>query len=342
MSIMKVASSLIAASLSISGTVAQVKVPPNFVVGAKWQIVIQNTIDISAPIAPTDAVVWDLDLYHVARTPGIVNYLRSNNPDVILVCYFNAGLAQTSDCDYETRWKNSGLLGNIYSPDEPQFSDERWINIKNETARNWVKRRITLARDLGCDAVDPDNIDGYLNDEDGNNGTGWNLSESDYVNFVTELATHAHGLTTKQGFSMLIGQKNAPELVDQVGSVLDFAVLEDCKTLNDDEDYTFCGDFQTYISAGKPVFSIEYPSTLGDQDTGVCSPTGASDAQYAASCDTTKGNTGFSTVLKIQGGDGELNGCTQYCYGEAPGTGVVATLTDPKLDGAPCPPEASQ
>jgi len=262
---------------------------------------------------------------------------------VILVCYFNAGLAQVSDCDYESRWLNSGLLGNVYDPDEPEFSDERWINIKNQTARDWIKRRITLANDLGCDAVDPDNIDGYLNDEDGANGTGWNLSERDYVTFVTDMAAHAHGLTTNRGFTLLVGQKNAPELVGQVAGVLDFAVLEDCKTLNDPgEDSAFCRDFQPYIAAGKPVFSIEYPSTLGNAETGVCSATGASDSQYAASCDTSKGNAGFSTVLKIQGGVGELNGCTQYCSGEAPGTGVVTTATDPELDGSPCPPEASR
>jgi endo-alpha-1,4-polygalactosaminidase (GH114 family) len=263
---------------------------------------------------------------------------------VVLICYFNAGLAQTSDCDYESKWANSGLLGNTYSPEEPEFSDERWINIKNQTARDWVKQRITLARDLGCDAVDPDNIDGYLNDEDNNNGTGWNLSENDYITFITDLAAHAHSLTTSQNYTLLIGQKNAPELVDRVGDVLDFAVLEDCKTLNDDEAYTFCSDFQTaYIAAGKPVFSIEYPSTLGNQDTGACSATGASDAQYAASCaanDTAVGNAGFSTVLKIQGGEGELNGCTQYCAGGKPGTGVVTTATDPELDGGECPPEA--
>lgn len=245
-----------------------------------------------------------------------------------------------SDCDYETRWNNSGLLGNIYDPEEPEFNDERWINIRNQTARDWIKDRITLARDLGCDAVDPDNIDGYLRDEDGNNGTGWNLSESDYVSFVTELATHTHNLTTEQQFPMLIGQKNAPELVGQLGNVLDFAVLEDCKTLNDEEDFTFCSNFQTYITDEKPVFSIEYPSTLGNMTTGACNATGAWEPQYNASCDATVGNSGFSTVLKIQGGVGELNNCTQYCSEEGPGTGVVITATNPELDGAECPPEA--
>jgi len=68
-----------------------------------------------------------------------------------------------------------------------------------------MKARITLANDYGCDAVDPDNIDGFLNDEDGQNGTGWSLTEDDYVSFVTQLADHAHGLTTKRGYTLLIG-----------------------------------------------------------------------------------------------------------------------------------------
>lgn len=73
---MKGAALLLAAGLLSQRASAQVNVPPNFEVGVKWQIIIQNTIDIKAPLQPTDAVVWDLDLYHVARNPGIVDYLR--------------------------------------------------------------------------------------------------------------------------------------------------------------------------------------------------------------------------------------------------------------------------
>ncbi|KAH6615785.1 glycoside hydrolase superfamily [Chaetomium sp. MPI-SDFR-AT-0129] len=346
---MKRAAQVLTAGLSAQAGLAQVSVPDNFKPGVKWQIIIQNTLDISKPVNPTDAVVWDLDLYHVARTPEIVDHLKSNNPDTLLICYFNAGLAQVSDCDY-AKWEASGLLGNIYDPSEPEFSDERWVNIKNQTARDWMKARITLASTLGCDGVDPDNIDGYVRDEDpdtpANEGTGWSLAESDYVSFVTELAAHAHSLTTARGHSLLIGQKNAPGLVDQLSDILDFAVLEDCKSLNDAEDTPFCKDFQAYITSstpagGKPVFSIEYPSSIGD-DSGKCSADGASDEQYAASCDATKGNEGFSTVLKIQGGDGELNGCTQYCDGGKPKTGVVVSPTDPELDGNKCPDNATK
>jgi hypothetical protein len=258
------------------------------------------------------------------------------------MCYFNAGLAQTSDCDFESRWENSGFLGNVYDPEIPEFNDEFWINIREQGARDLVKERITLARDIGCDAVDPDNIDGWWNDVDGNNATGWNLSEADYVNFATELADHAHSLTTEKGYTMLIGQKNAPDIVEQLIDVFDFAVLEDCKTLNDDEDgdWTFCQQFQAYIAEGKPVFSIEYPSTLGDTVTGACNPGGVSPEQYDASCDNTAGNSGFSTVLKIQGDVGELNGCTQYCIEEGEEMEIVTTATNPDIDGADCPDNA--
>ena len=72
------AAALLCAALSSAhGVLAQqVKVPANFQVGAKWQIEIQSTLDDTKPLQPTDAVVWDLDLYHLARNPGVVTYLR--------------------------------------------------------------------------------------------------------------------------------------------------------------------------------------------------------------------------------------------------------------------------
>ncbi|KAL2163339.1 hypothetical protein VTH06DRAFT_5396 [Thermothelomyces fergusii] len=346
---MKHAAFLLATASAIRGGLAQVRVPPGFAPGVKWQIVIQNTIDVTAPLEPADAVVWDVDLYHVARTPEIVDYLRAANPDRVVLCYFNAGLAQTSDCDYAARWAGSGLLGNVYGAAEPRFDDERWVDVRNRTARDRIKQRITLARDLGCDGVDPDNVDGWYIDEDdggggGGGGTGWGLSRADYVSFVRELAAHAHGLTTARGYTLLMGHKNAPELVGEVGDLLDFAVLEDCKSLNRKDDGPFCREFRRYVERGRPVFSIEYPSTLGDPETGACRAGGASGAQYEAACEAgaAAGNLGFSTVLKIRGGVGELNGCAQYCDGRRPGTGVVVTATDPERDGGECPPEATE
>jgi len=268
--------------------------------------------------------------------------LQTQNPSVFIICYFNAGLVQTTDCDYNTTWDTPpyrSLLGNLW----PKFPNERWINIKNTTAQDLIKKRITLARDLGCDAVDPDNIDAYGVDSDDelpdDQKTGFHLVEEDDINFMRALSKHAHGLTTTRGYTMLIGQKNAKELAGTLlkEGLVDFAVLEDCKGLRETvSNAAFCSDFQPFIKAGKPVLSIEYPVSLeSGVGSGKCSSTGANSKEYTASCDKTKGNAGFSTVLKIKEGDGELNGCTQYCDA-GQGKGVVVTATDGGKDSAKC------
>jgi hypothetical protein len=98
---------------------------------------------------------------------------------------------------------------------------------------------------------------------------------------------------------MLIGQKNNPELASALIPYVNFAVLEDCKSLFDNKPKnTFCLEFQPFITGGnqKPVLSIEYPTFWKNgKDSGSCWSIGANDAQYKASCDITKGNAGITT-----------------------------------------------
>jgi len=70
-------SQLSSVTLFASFGMAQVKVPPEFKPGSnlKWQIEIQNTIDTSKPLVPS-VTVWDIDLYHAARNPDVIPYLR--------------------------------------------------------------------------------------------------------------------------------------------------------------------------------------------------------------------------------------------------------------------------
>lgn len=85
------------------------------------------------------------------------------------------------------------------------------------------------------------------------------------------------------------------------------------------------------------MLSIEYPKSIESPDgSGTCSAAGTDKAEYDASCSATKGNQGFSTVLKIKEGSGELNGCTQYCDAGF-GKGVNVTATNSGRDGAFCP-----
>ncbi|KAK4225165.1 glycoside hydrolase superfamily [Podospora fimiseda] len=303
-------------------------VPKGFAPGVKWQIQIQSPMKASGDLIPSDAIVWDIDLYNAAKNPDTIPQIRSKVPGAIIMCYFNAGLVQKWDCDYDSVWAKSGLT----STPHPDFPDERFIDVRKPKAVELIQKRISLAQRIGCDAVDPDNIDTYLYDQGEENLTTFKLKKSDLSTFVKSLATFAHGLKTTQGNTMLIGQKNAPELTPDLSPVLDFAVLEDCSGRNDPGNTApFCKTFQdAYIGSGKPVFSIEYPKSI---KTGRCSR--VDDGDYKGTCGNVGDKGGFSTVLKIKGGDRELDGCTQYCDGKD----TLVTGTNPDADGQ-CPADA--
>lgn len=150
------------------------------------------------------------------------------------------------------------------------------------------------------------------------------------IDFLATLATYAHGKTTTLGHPLMIGQKNAPEITDRIHAFMDFAVSENCVGSDDDDDSDeFCSIFQQYYTdSGKPIFDIEYPSSLisGDsskrrsdsldiETSSVGCSAGASSDDMEVSCgmSSTSNNTGISRILKLDDTDYGLNGCTQYC-----------------------------
>lgn len=122
-------------------------------VGATWQIILRHPLDLSSPssLSP-DVDVYDLDLYD--NDAEVFAELQRMGKKVI--CYFSAG-------SYED-----------YRPDSEDFDEkdlgdeldgwpgERWVNISSPRIRDIMVKRIKLASDKGCDAIDPDNVDGYV------------------------------------------------------------------------------------------------------------------------------------------------------------------------------------
>ena len=49
-----------------------------------------------------------------------------------------------------------------------EWPDERWLDTRSGNVREIMRGRLQLARDKGCDGVEPDNVDGF----DNNNGLG--------------------------------------------------------------------------------------------------------------------------------------------------------------------------
>jgi hypothetical protein len=137
--------SLLLLSVYVAPSLAQDAV---FTRGQKFQIILLGVPDMSKmPLPPTDAAVWDIDLFdNLAST---VRALKTAGK--IVICYFSAGTAEDWRDDY--RDFAAADLGKVL----PEWPNEKWVRMTSQSIRNIMAKRIKLAADKGCDAIDPDN-----------------------------------------------------------------------------------------------------------------------------------------------------------------------------------------
>lgn len=198
----------------------------------RWHIQFAGALEV-----PDGVDVVDLDM---EETPASV--IASLHDDGIrVVCYLSAGSWEPYRSDADAFPEE--LRGERYEG----FEDERWLDIRAPELRPSLTARIERAADKGCDAIDPDNVNGFEND------TGFPLTAADQLAFNRWLfaEVHDHG--------MAVGLKNdrtqAAALVDDV----EFQVDEECIQYDD------CDALEAFTEAGKPVWSIEYegdPATV--------------------------------------------------------------------------------
>lgn len=270
-------------------------VPPNsntttnstLSIESPWQIVLSETLIVDGDkISPSNTSepgvsVYDIDMF-LHQNLTVVQDLHDLNISVI--CYFSAGSYEPDRPDswkFETNDKGKELDG---------WPGEYWLDLNSDNVRSIMTNRITIAANMGCDGIDPDNVDGYDNDN------GLDLSEDDSVDFVRFLAQEA----SSRG--MITGLKNAAAIIDNVIDVVSFSVNEQCVQYNE------CDNFIAFPENGKPVFHIEYPA--GDDDTHVKVFSTDKVNEYCNS--GTSYNDGFNTVLKYM----NLSGWVQYCNGD--------------------------
>ncbi|CAD0027773.1 unnamed protein product [Aureobasidium pullulans] len=118
--------------------------------GTPWQIVLNAPIDASKPLLPALSV-YDIDMY--GNTALTIQQMHLQGIKVI--CYFSAG-------SWESYRPDAGMfppqdIGNDLSG----WPGEKWLNTDSKAVRDIMANRIKLAADKGCDAVDPDNMDGF-------------------------------------------------------------------------------------------------------------------------------------------------------------------------------------
>jgi hypothetical protein len=190
-----------------------------------WQWQLTGTINTAYSVD-----VYDIDLFD---TPAeTIEALHQEGKKVI--CYFSAG-------SYE-EWREDAAdfpkdaLGKALSG----WEGERWLDIRSEALKPIMAARFDLAVLKGCDGIEPDNIDGYTNP------TGFPLMDKDQLEYNTWLSLQAHER------SLSIGLKNDGDQVRELEPFFDFSVNEQC------HEYQECSLYQSFITAGKPVFNAEY------------------------------------------------------------------------------------
>lgn len=194
-------------------------------VGDTWQWQLSGAVDTSF-----DVDMYDIDLFDVPIET--IAELRDSGRAVI--CYFSAGSAE------EWRDDVSAFADDDVGEPLDGWEGERWLDVRSAGVVEVMLARLDLAASKGCDGVEPDNVTAYRND------TGFDITESDQIVYVTALADAAHEL------GLSIGLKNGGELVEQLVDVVDFGVNEEC------HEYDECDQYLPFVEAGKPVFNAEY------------------------------------------------------------------------------------
>lgn len=221
--------------------------------GTTWQWQLIDTVDTSV-----DVDVYDIDLFDVSQ--GVIDELHADGR--VVICYFSAG-------SYEEWRPDAGdFPDNAVGSPLDGWPGEAWLDHRSAEIRTVMEGRLDLAVDKNCDAVEPDNVDGYTND------TGFDLNGGDQLDYNSWLAAEAHA----RGLS--IGLKNDVDQVDALEPLFDWALNEECMS------YQECETTSPFISAGKAVFHVEYVDSQGQGQ-------GLADEVCPASA-----SLGFSTLIK--------------------------------------------
>lgn len=210
-----------------------------------WQLAVPIKVN-----PDTSIQIYDIEMFENEKS-GAVQTLHSKGYKVI--CYVDVGSWEN--------WRDdksafpASILGATYSG----FPDERWLDIrdvnpvKSKTGTALAKilmARFERAKKMGCDAIEPDNMDGY--DTTAHESSGFPLTYEDqiYFNLWVADAVHARG--------MLVGLKNNINQAhdSRVYTIFDFVVSEQCFQYNE------CGYFSDFLALNKPVFEAEYGLAL--------------------------------------------------------------------------------
>lgn len=194
------------------------------------------------PTAPYRSVsMYDIDGFDATRA----DVSAMHTAGIKVVCYISAGTwenwrSDASQFPLATLGKKNGWPG------------EKWLDVRNaqnagSALRSIMDARLDMCRAKGFDGVELDNVDGF------SNKTGFPLSSDDQIFYNATLANDAH----QRGLMVL--QKNDVVQIPTLLAYFDGALNEQCNRYHEcTTQQTGVYGYDQYVSAGKPVFQVEY------------------------------------------------------------------------------------
>lgn len=196
-----------------------------FATGTKWQIQFNGELQDTST-----AKVFDVDLFDSDENQ--LKLMKKQGKKII--CYFSAGT-------YEN-WRPDAkdFPEAVRGQKLKDWEGESWLNIRDLEVKNIMSKRIAMAKNKGCDAIDPDNVDGYTHQN------GFELTEADQLKYNKFLAEAAHDK------KLLIGLKNNLRQVSDLVDFFDFAINESCA------EFKECHLLKPFALKRKPILAISY------------------------------------------------------------------------------------
>lgn len=209
-----------------------ISIPP---IPLSWEWILQSS---GLPVWPPLVAFFDMDGF---ETPATYVSL-ANSMGIKTICYISVGTAERFRPDFQRLQQIPGVIGKPY----PGFPDEYYLNIaKFPSFIDIIDDRLEMCDAKGFVYVEFDIIDSYA---DGANVTGFAITQSTAIAYISDLVMRANG------YGMKTVQKNAPDLSLQLEPMFDAVLFEECVRLN------FCAAAAPYVTAGKPALNAEYPS----------------------------------------------------------------------------------
>jgi hypothetical protein len=239
-----------------SGGSGPLYVPP---ADGSWQAQLSGAID---PDLPVELFYLDADF----TEPAALETVRARGAHY--VCYLSAG-------SFEPWREDAGEFpARVLGLALPDYQREQWLDIRDETVRELMARRVEALALKGCEGILPSSLAVHAAD------TGFDLTLDDALDYAGWLATRIH----LAGMSAGLG---APlELTSALAGDFDWGLAVDCL------DPSGCAAFQPFTAQAKPVLHVEF----GDAAT---APALCRAAQAA----------GFDALIKRESFDGFRIAC---------------------------------